>query len=228
MNDIHIVIFAKAPRAGHVKTRLIPKLGAEGAALLARRLLDHTIAQAILADIGTLELCATPADKGVWKDVALPTIVQRSEQGEGDLGERLARASERVIAAGKSALLIGTDCPALDAQYLQRLAYTLELSDVVVAPAADGGYAALGLNRFDPRLFEDIAWSTSSVGSETLRRIEQLGWTARQLPMLHDIDEPADLQWLPADWLQAQSVSATKPVEHQFESPNLPPRRSIP
>jgi uncharacterized protein len=206
MNPVHTIIFAKAPRAGHVKTRLIPALGAQGSALLARRLLDHTIAQAMLADIGPLELCLTPADERVWKDVTVPPIVRRSEQGEGDLGERLSRASERVIGSGNSVLLIGTDCPALDAQYLRRLAQTLEDADVVMVPAADGGYAALGLKRYDPRLFADIAWSTNSVRSETLRRIEQLGWVARQLPMLHDIDEPADLKWLPADWPEAQSA----------------------
>jgi len=211
--DIHTVIFAKAPRAGDVKTRLIPALGAQGATELAQRLLQHAIAEAVVADIGTLELCATRSDEGVWQDIPLAATVTRSEQGEGDLGERLARVAERVIAAGRSVLLIGTDCPGLDAQYLRRVAQALETVDVVMAPTADGGYAALGLNRYDPRLFANIAWSTSSVASETLSRIEQLGWTARRLGMLHDIDEPADLRWVPVGWLEARSGEAMEGFE---------------
>ncbi|MCY1551679.1 transferase 1, rSAM/selenodomain-associated [compost metagenome] len=65
-------------------------------------------------------------------------------------------------------------------------------------PAFDGGYVLLGLNRFDASLFAGIAWSTATVAQETRRRVEQLGWSLQTLPTLHDIDEPADLRWLPA------------------------------
>jgi rSAM/selenodomain-associated transferase 1 len=205
MKPIHVVIFAKAPRPGHVKTRLIPALGVQGATRLARYLLDHALAQAMHADVGTVELCATPADEGAWHDIRIPITVRRREQGEGDLGERLTRASERVIASGNAVLLMGTDCPALDAAYLRRFAQTLASADVVMAPAADGGYVALGLNRYHPRIFADIPWSTSAVASETLRRIGELGWSVSQFPTLHDIDEPADLNWLPPDWLESRS-----------------------
>jgi rSAM/selenodomain-associated transferase 1 len=204
VKEITIVIFAKAPRAGEVKTRLIPALGPEGAAMLAQRLLSHAIEQAIAADVGRVELCLTPDDEHVWAEFAVPSIVAQSPQGAGDLGERLARASKRVIDAGSAVLLIGTDCPALDARMLRLLASSLENADAAMAPAVDGGYVALALKRYHPRLFERIDWSTSTVAAETLRRLEELGWPTRQLPAMHDIDEPQDLQWLPAEWPEAR------------------------
>lgn len=196
--NTRIVIFAKAPQPGLAKTRLIPALGAEGAAALARQLLQYTLAQAIAAEIGTVELCMSPFDESAWQDVPIPASVVRTDQGEGDLGERMARASERVIAAGDVAMLIGTDCPALDAMLLRQIAQHLAVADTVLLPTADGGYAALALQRFDASLFSGIAWSTDSVARETLCRIGQLGWSVHQLPIQHDIDEPADLRWLPA------------------------------
>jgi rSAM/selenodomain-associated transferase 1 len=203
VNNCRIVIFAKAPVAGFAKTRLIPALGAEGAASLAHRLLDHAIRQALDAAVGSVELCMTPADEAAWKDVTLPVSVMRSAQGDGDLGPRMARASERVIADGESIILTGTDCPALDAQCLRQIARGLGEADTVMVPAADGGYVALGLNRFHPTLFTGIAWSTRAVAFQTRRRIAGLGWSIRQLPALHDIDLASDLRWLPGGLIPA-------------------------
>lgn len=199
MKRCHIVIFAKAPLAGFAKTRLISALGAEGAAVLAHKLLDLAIRQALDAAVGSVELCMTPADRDAWKAVVVPAGVTCSAQGEGDLGERLARASERVLSAGDYLILTGTDCPALDAQCLRQTARHLDAYDTVMAPTADGGYAALALKQFHPSLFSAIAWSTDTVALQTRRRIAALGWSLRQLPMLHDIDQPEDLHWLPAD-----------------------------
>lgn len=203
MKEVRTVIFAKAPRPGEVKTRLIPALGAKGAARLARRLIAHTLEQALLADIGVVELCRTPDDEAAWRCVAVPANIHRAAQGEGDLGERLARASERVIGSGCAVLLIGTDCPALDASALRRIARSLEAADAVIVPAVDGGYVALALRRSDPRLFTRMDWSTSVVARETSRRLGELGWVTTELPAQHDIDRPADLEWLPAGWPEA-------------------------
>lgn len=201
--NTRIVIFAKAPQPGLAKTRLIPALGTEGAAALAHRMLRHTLSEALAAGVGTVELCTSPLDCAAWQDVLIPTSVVRTDQGEGDLGTRLSRVSKRVIAGGESAILIGTDCPALDAGYLRRLAESIETADTALVPVADGGYAALALRRYDASLFSDMAWSTDSVAYDTLCRIGNLGWSVEQLPMLHDIDEPGDLKWLPQDWLEA-------------------------
>lgn len=197
MKSVRIVIFAKAPLPGLAKTRLIPVLGELGAANLARRFLSNTLNEALAASVGPVELCVTPAATDpVWKMLDIPNKVQWSDQGDGDLGERMARAAKRVIDGGESVLLIGTDCPELKATRLLEAANALSHFDTTLIPAADGGYTLLGLNRFHPSLFEDIAWSTETVAFETLCRVGRLAWTVLSHPMLHDIDEPADLEWL--------------------------------
>lgn len=200
MKAVRIVIMAKAPRAGLAKTRLIPALGAAGAAQLAQRMLQHTLRHAIAADLGPVELCRTPDDDAAWQGVTLPASITLSAQGEGDLGARMDRVAARVIAAGEALLLIGTDCPALNADALRQIAACLQSADAVMVPATDGGYVALALRRHDPQLFSNIHWSTASVASKQRERIAQLGWSFACLPPLHDIDEPADLQHLPPEW----------------------------
>ncbi|MDG5977288.1 hypothetical protein H010_18655 [Hydrogenophaga taeniospiralis CCUG 15921] len=193
-----IVIFAKAPVAGLVKTRLIPALDAQGAAMLAAALLQHTVAQALASGVGPVELCVTPAPPDpLWSGLAPQATLNWSDQGDGDLGARMARAAQRALSAGEPVLLMGTDCPELTAGRIREAAASLIAADATLVPAFDGGYVLLGLNRFDASLFAGIAWSTATVAQETQRRLEQLGWSLRTLPTLHDIDEPADLRWLP-------------------------------
>ena len=203
MSGVRIVIFAKAPLPGLAKTRLIPSLGVQGAAGLARRMLIHALGQALAADVGPVELCVTPSPiEAVWQTLPVPAIVAWSDQGVGDLGARMARAARRVTSAAESILLIGTDCPELDAAHLRRAAESLRSFDATLFPTADGGYVLLGLNRYHASLFEGIEWSSDSVASETLRRLEHLGWTVQTNPALHDIDEPADLSLLPQAWFE--------------------------
>ena len=193
MQATRIVIFAKAPVPGQAKTRLIPALGALGAAQLAARMLAATAVQAVAADLGQPELCATPAPGSSAWDGHRPDGVQMTDQGPGDLGERLARAASRVLAAGQRVLLIGSDCPELDAGRLRASARELDSHDAVIDPAHDGGYALLGLRLFDPSLFESIPWSTSAVAAITISRIRALGWSLHIGDTLRDIDEPEDL-----------------------------------
>ncbi|ABI56108.1 TIGR04282 family arsenosugar biosynthesis glycosyltransferase [Alkalilimnicola ehrlichii MLHE-1] len=197
---VHTVVFAKAPRPGRVKTRLIPALGPAGAAELAARLLAHALAQALRADLGPVELCRSPDDDRAWGAVELPPGLILSGQGDGDLGARLARAAGRVIAGGRPALLMGTDCPALTADRLHAMARALGDADAAITPVADGGYAALGFNHCHPDLFRDVPWSTPTVCQVTAARLSALGWSLHHCPTLHDIDEPGDLRHLPPDW----------------------------
>lgn len=197
-----IIVFAKAPRAGFAKTRLIPALGADGAAALATRLLLHTLNEALHSNAGDVELCRTPLNDPLWQTLPLPDGLQMTDQEGGDLGERLARAAHRSLRAGQPCILIGTDCPMLDAQALRELALSLHSHDAVMSPASDGGYVALGLRRFVPTLFTDMAWSTEVVAQDTLSRLAQAGMSVQQMPVLHDIDEPADLRHLPQHWTQ--------------------------
>jgi hypothetical protein len=198
-----LVVFAKAPLAGLAKTRLIPALGAEGAARLARCMLDHALMQAVDAQVGPVELCMSPGpDDPAWQGVALPGAVLRTAQGEGDLGERMARAVHRVTTEphGQPILLMGTDCPALTTGVIAEAARQLACHDAVLVPVADGGYVLLGLRADCPEIFRDMAWSTPVVAAETLRRLALRGLRVWLGPTLHDIDEPADLFYLPRAW----------------------------
>lgn len=183
-----IIIFAKAPVPGRVKTRLIPSLGAEGAAELAREMLEWTVEEAVATGL-PVELCGEP-DPAEWHE-ARPGLALTA-QGGGGLGERLARAARRALEE-EPALLIGTDCPDLDRSRLRAAAEALEDHDMAIHPAHDGGYALLGLRCFDPSLFEDIEWSTDAVARQTIARIEALGWSLHVGATLHDVDEPDDL-----------------------------------
>lgn len=196
---VRIVIFAKTPVPGLAKTRLSPVLGEQGAAELAERLLNHCVGQALAADIGPVELCVTPDTKHpIWHELTIPSAVRWSEQGDGDLGERLERASQRVTAGSETVLFIGTDCPGLTAARLHEAAETLQRHDSCLNPVSDGGYALLGLRHHLPSIFRDMPWSTESVAQLTQERIRAAGRSLELLPPLHDIDEPRDLQWLPA------------------------------
>jgi uncharacterized protein len=195
MRRTRIVIFAKAPVPGRVKTRLIPALGEIGAARLAHKMLLDTAAQAVAAGLAVPELCVDPHPLDPdWHGFLPADQLRITAQGEGDLGERLARAARRVTLLGERVLLIGTDCPRLDARLLRSAAAELEGHDAVIHPTFDGGYALLGLQRFDPSLFSEIAWSTDAVARTTIGRLNLLGWRYHLGETLQDIDEPADLQ----------------------------------
>ncbi len=201
MKSTRIIIFAKAPQAGFAKTRLIPALGAAGAAELAHKMLLHTLQQALIANVGTVELAVTPdMTHPAWQGVTLPAAISISAQGEGDLGDRLARAAARSIKNAEPVLLIGTDCVELTSQLLRGAAQALQDHDAVIHCTADGGYALLGLNQFSQFLFNNVPWSSDAVASTTLSRIGQLEWSVHVGSMLHDVDEPEDLKYLPEQW----------------------------
>ena len=207
-----IIVMAKAPLPGQAKTRLQPALGADGAARLAERLLRHTVDQALQADLGLVTLCGAPdATHPAFADLLRDAPVQWSEQGEGDLGQRMARALGRALADADRALLIGTDAPALDAAYLRQACHALATHEAVFGPAFDGGYVLVGLQRppldvlpsWLDALFGQMAWSTPQVMGDTRERLAGLGLRHAELSTLHDIDEPADLEHLPATWQDA-------------------------
>jgi rSAM/selenodomain-associated transferase 1 len=194
-----LIVFAKAPVAGLAKTRLIPALGAQGAADLAQRFLDHAISIGVEADFEYCELCTTPdSSHAEFQRLAARYPLVLTVQGDGDLGERMHRAFERVLAEHSSAILIGTDAPALDAPMLLAAHDALHTHDAVFVPAHDGGYALVGLRRPCASIFHDMTWSTSTVMQETRRRAQNASLRWHELPPVHDIDEPQDLIHVPA------------------------------
>lgn len=202
MNAVRIIIFAKAPQAGRAKTRLIPALGGEGAARLAQRMLQATLATAQAAALGPLQLCLSPPPGDpAWAEFDWPAGVELRDQGEGDLGQRMARAVEEGVQLGLPVLLIGTDCPQLTSELLCQAAEALSRHDSVMFPASDGGYVLLGLRHSLPRVFAEIVWSSASVASSTRERLAELGLSLFEGPVLDDIDCPEDLSKVPAGWL---------------------------
>jgi rSAM/selenodomain-associated transferase 1 len=196
-----VMVFARAPTPGEAKTRLIPALGEAGAAALHRRLVTRTLRAAADALIGPVELWCTP-DTGdpFFIDCERRLGVSLHAQGEGDLGSRMRRAFESALARAPRAILVGSDIPALSAQYLRDADQALVRGDeIVIGPAEDGGYALIGLSRCDPDLFRDIPWGGPEVLSETRRRTTALSWRLSELPALWDVDRPEDLERLPED-----------------------------
>jgi rSAM/selenodomain-associated transferase 1 len=201
VQDTCILLFAKYPAKGMAKTRLQPALGIDGAARMAQKLLLHSIEQAVATGFA-VELCVSPAPTDpCWQALDLPDTLQWSAQVEGDLGVRLATASRQALKMHNHVLMIGSDCPSLTTQRIQTASQQLDDHDTVMIPALDGGYVLLGLTKANDSVFSNIQWSTDSVATSTQQRIKALDWTVAQLEPLHDIDEPVDLQHIPADWL---------------------------
>ncbi|MGB5079806.1 MAG: TIGR04282 family arsenosugar biosynthesis glycosyltransferase [Burkholderiales bacterium] len=196
-----VVVFARAPEPGRVKTRLIPELGAAGAAALHRRLVAHSLAAATQAAIGPVELwCAPDSGDPFFEECRRRFGVSLHTQGEGDLGARMRRALESVLTRSARAILIGSDIPALSGRYLRDAGQALARGDdIVIGPAEDGGYVLIGLSLSDPELFRDIPWGGPEVLAETRRRIAALRWRSSELAALWDLDRPEDLQRLPED-----------------------------
>lgn len=197
-----VIVFAKAPVAGYAKTRLARTMGEQAAARLAARMVDEAVGQALAAGLGPVELCCAP-DTSHPHLVALAARcgVALSAQGDGDLGQRMARAFERALAHHGRVLLIGTDAPALDAAALRLAADALCERPAVLAPAHDGGYVLVGLARTMPTLFQDVSWSTDQVMVQSRARLQAAGLEHYELPVFHDIDEGADLVHVPPEWL---------------------------
>lgn len=204
MKPCRIAILAKAPVAGLAKTRLAPALGDAGAAALAARLLAHAVAQAAAAELGAVTLWATPdASHAAFLQARQRHGVALAVQAGADLGARMAQAFEQGFAqADGPILLMGTDAPALDAELLRQAAAALQSFEAVFVPAQDGGYALVGLRAATPGLlavlFSGMRWSTPQVMAQTRQRLAAAGMTHAELPSVADIDEPADLQHLPA------------------------------
>ena len=189
---VRIAILAKAPLAGFAKTRLIPALGARGAARLQRAFVRRTLQVAQQAGLGGgVQLwCAPDADQRFFRALQRSAGVVCFTQPEGDLGARMQAAT----AAPGPVLLVGTDCPALTVQHLQAAADALRQgADAVFIPVEDGGYVLVGLQQPQTAVFHGIDWSTERVMAQTRQRASALGLALCELAPLWDVDTPDDL-----------------------------------
>ena len=191
-----IAVFAKAPNPGEVKTRLIPALGAEGAAALHRALVLRTLGTAVDAGVGPVQLwCATDAEHPFFAECSRRFGVQVLSQCDGDLGVRMHHAFEILLGASERALIVGSDIPALTPAHLRAADAALARGrEAVLGPAQDGGYVLIGLRRVAADVFEHIGWGGADVLDTTRARLTRLGWRHEELPTLWDVDCPEDLE----------------------------------
>ncbi len=199
MNNQQLIIFTRYPEPGKTKTRLIPALGAEGAANLQFQMTETTIIKANkLSNMMSLlvEIRFAGGNFQLMKNW-LGSDLKYQEQGTGNLGERITRAFESAFNQGmKYVVIIGTDCPSLTPGMMLQAFAKLTQSDVIIGPATDGGYYLIGLKKIIPELFQGINWGTSVVLSQTVAIAQNINLAIDYLPELSDIDRPEDLEKL--------------------------------
>lgn len=201
--ESRVLVFTRAPQPGTVKTRLIPLLGAEGAAALHQRLIRHTLKQAMTAGVGPVELWCDPNHADVFlNDCARRCGASLHVQTGADLGARMLQAFESALRISRCAVLIGTDCAVLEAAHIRAAVVALAASNqAVFCPAEDGGYVLIGLTQCDAMLFAGIDWGGARVMANTRDRLRQLGIRWTELVTLWDIDRAEDYHRLVAEGL---------------------------
>lgn len=191
-----LILFTRYPEPGRTKTRLIPKLGMEGAAELQRDMTEH-----VLTRVWPL-VRKNSVNVEVWYDGGSEPEMRRwlgrgikfVAQEDGELGKRMRQAVERSVSCGaKRVLIIGADCPGVDASLLSRAFELLRSHPLIFGPARDGGYYLIGLREAHPFLFENINWGTGEVLAASLARARESGLEPFLLPELADVDAPEDL-----------------------------------
>lgn len=196
-----ILVFAKTPERSKVKTRLQPVLGEEGCYQLHKQLVTNTLKTVVRAKIAPIEVWHTGnATHPFWSQLNEQYILSLKQQRGRDLGERMHGAFVDVLNSPVSkvdwTIIIGADCPEIDAAYLANAAAMLESGkSAVVGPAEDGGYVLLGLGHPHSFLFDGIPWGTSSVLEKTLSKAAQNDCDIYQMRSLRDLDNEEDLRY---------------------------------
>jgi len=191
-----LLVFAREPAPGKVKTRLIPAVGAEQATQIYQRLLHHALDVASRVENSDLLLwCDTLDGELHCLSLAEEFHVPLLQQSGVDLGERMSIAIDQALRPHERVVLIGSDCPGYSQEYIQQAFNALLKHDVVLGPAADGGYVLIGMNRPQPELFSDMPWGTEQVLAITRGRLQKLDRIWFELPVLRDVDRPDDLKF---------------------------------
>ncbi len=193
-----LLIFAKRPLPGKVKTRLVPPLSAEQAADLYGCMLgDVLVKTAGLSDLSDRFLFYDDTDEAGEYFAGLARDITCLPQRGRDLGERMAAAFHMAFSIGfGAAVIIGTDAPDLPVHFIRAAFHLLENgeSEAVFGPCEDGGYYLLGMKRLCRPLFREVPWSTKAVLEVSLQRANEAGITVSLLPPWHDVDTAADLE----------------------------------
>ena len=197
MANERLIVFTRYPEQGLTKTRLIPALGVEGATKLHRQMSERTLSNVteLCCDRPlSVEVCFTGGNLALMQGWLGADIVYQP-QGEGDLGVRMALAMYLAFQGGiERVVIIGTDCPGLNANLIAQAFHRLHSHDLVLGPAIDGGYYLIGLRCLISELFSKISWGTAEVLQQTVDIAKKLDLSVAYLPPLADIDRPEDLQ----------------------------------
>ena len=191
MTEKALIIFAKNPEIGKVKTRLALTLGNEQALSIYKELLEQTVANTSSLPFKKFVFYSDYIEQSdIWPNEWYSKELQIGY----DLGERMKNAFAALFEKGfTDVVIIGTDCPSLTQEIVCTAFHNLKDHDVVMGPAEDGGYYLLGIKKNQPSLFENIKWSTETVLKETIKKCGELNWNHYLLPVLNDVDEEKDL-----------------------------------
>jgi len=189
-----ILVFCKAPQAGEVKTRLAKNIGETAAKVVHEYLAWHCLQQMLDFSVAPVELWCTPdTDHDFFHHCSTELGIPLKQQIGNDLGQRMRYALNETLHHHAPVVLIGTDCPALTADYLYSACFAARQNKTVIVPAEDGGYVLLGMNELQPELFIDMPWGTPQVYEETMARVTG---EVEVLEPLWDVDYVADLRRL--------------------------------
>lgn len=201
MDDLSVLLiqFAKWPEVGRVKTRLAPLLGEEGAMQahirLTRQVLRNLVATGLSTELWwdrplqPLPESAVP----ILEDLATAGVAQRYQAGS-DLGARMTSALLAGLAGYDKVLIVGSDCPSVDPEYVRAATRALESSDLVLGPSDDGGYVLIGARTAREGMLADVDWGTAKALAQTCHRLQEQGFSYRLLEPRWDVDEPGDWQ----------------------------------
>ena len=195
INSVVLQQFARLPRPGQVKTRLQTALTAEQACEVHCELLLGTAGALLGSELGPVELWLDRLGEHPAIEHCLAAGLRGPYQQQGqDLGARMAQAMCEALKGVDAVLLVGSDCPGLDAAYLRTAVDALRRSEVVFGPADDGGYVLIGSRVMAPDLFVDVEWGSARALAQSERCVRARGWTLSRLAPRFDVDTPEDLR----------------------------------
>ncbi len=191
-----IIVFAKSPEAGKVKTRLASSIGDLEALRFHEQMLEHTLKMACQYKLAPVELHVSGRiDHPLIQSLASEYgIIVRSQQGK-DLGEKMHHALQQSLESSRYCILIGTDCPAMNVDYLANaLTALVRGQDAVLGPAEDGGYVLIGARQLSRDWFSDIVWGSRHVLEQSRKKIKEYGAQLEELQTLWDVDQIEDFE----------------------------------
>ncbi|MBL4761237.1 MAG: TIGR04282 family arsenosugar biosynthesis glycosyltransferase [Gammaproteobacteria bacterium] len=208
---VKVLLFAKAPVAGYCKTRLIPALGLEATTHLHQKMINHCLAtlqtmQRRNHKLYSYELWSDDSQHAFIAQAGATHQIKIQQQSGTDLGQKMFNALNTALKTSKKVILIGSDCPEIDSDYIDLAKQKLDSCDVVIGPAIDGGYVLIAVRKITPEIFNYINWGSDQVLQQTKSQLQQSSLSWCLLSALTDIDTAADLQRLANkpeyDWLR--------------------------